>query len=89
MSHGAACDPTLMTDSSRFRCPACGFTVFNRRIAACESCKAPLPANLMFNGKELARLEEESARIAKIRADMAREAERLEEERQRRRGDGG
>ena len=89
MSHGAACNPTLMTDSSRFRCPACGFTVFNRRIAACESCKAPLPANLMFTGKELARLEEESARIAKIRADMAREAERLEQERQRRRGDGG
>jgi hypothetical protein len=43
----------------------------------------------MFTGKELARLEEEAARIAKIRADMAREAERLEEERQRRRGDGG
>ena len=43
----------------------------------------------MFTGKELARLVEESARIAKIRADMARENERLEEERQRRRGDGG
>ena len=78
-----------MTDSSRFRCPACGFTVFNRRVAACESCKAPLPANLMFTGKELARLEEESARVEKIRADMLREAERQEEERQRRRGDGG
>ena len=78
-----------MTDSSKFRCPGCGFTVFNRRVAACESCKAPLPANLMFSGKELARLEEESARIAKIRADMALESERLEEERQRRRGDGG
>lgn len=79
----------LMIDSSRFRCPACGFTVFNRRIAACESCKVSLPADLMFTGKELARLEDESARIAKVRADMAREAERLEEERQRRRGDGG
>jgi hypothetical protein len=44
---------------------------------------------MMFSGKELARLEEESARIAKIRADMAQEADRLEEERQRRRGDGG
>jgi hypothetical protein len=43
----------------------------------------------MFSGKELARLAEESERIAKIRADMAIEAERLEEERQRRRGDGG
>lgn len=89
MSSGAACNPTSMTASSRVRCPAYGFTVFNRRIAACESCKAPLPANLMFTGKELARLEEEAARIAKIRADMARETERLEEERQRRQGDGG
>ena len=78
-----------MTDSSRFRCPACGFTVFNRRVAACESCKAELPASLMFTGKELVRLKAEAERIAKIRADMARESERLEEERQRRRGDGG
>ena len=78
-----------MTDSSRFRCPACGFAVFNRRVAACESCKAPLPAGLMFSGKELARLRQESERIAKIRAGMAAEAERLEKERQRRRGDGG
>ncbi len=78
-----------MIDSPRFRCPACGFTVFNRRVASCESCKALLPGDMMFSVKELARLEEESARIEKIRADMAREAERIEEERRRRRGDGG
>jgi uncharacterized Zn finger protein len=78
-----------MTEASRFRCPTCGFTVFNRRLAACESCKATLPASLRFTEGELARLEEESARIEKIRGDMAREAERVEEERQRRRGDGG
>lgn len=78
-----------MTDSSRFKCPACGFTVFNRRVATCESCKAPLPADLRFTDNDLARLEAESARIEKIRRDMAREAEREEEERQRRRGDGG
>ena len=78
-----------MPDSSRFRCPACGFTVFNRRIAACESCKAPLPANLQLTAEDLARIEQESARIDRIRADMAREAERIEEEKQRRRGSGG
>ena len=78
-----------MTTSTRFKCPACGFTIFNRRLAACESCKAPLPVALQFNDTELARLEQESARIEKIRRDMAREAERLEEEKQRRRGDGG
>ncbi len=78
-----------MINASRFGCPACGFTVFNRRLATCESCKAPLPANLRFTKAELARLEEESARIEKIRADMAREAERLDEERRRSYGDGG
>jgi len=78
-----------MTDPSRFKCPTCGFAVFNRRVATCESCKTPLPAQLMFTSQELARLEQEAARIAKVRADMAREAERLEAERQRRRGDGG
>jgi hypothetical protein len=78
-----------MSDSSRFRCPACGFAVFNRRVAACESCKAPLPASLRFSVDELARLEQESARIDKIRRDMAQQAERDEEEQRRRRGDGG
>lgn len=43
----------------------------------------------MFTAEELQRLEAESARIAKIHADMAREAERQEEERQRRRRDDG
>ncbi len=78
-----------MTDSSRFRCPACGFAVFNRRLATCESCKAPLPASLRFTENDLARMEAESARIEKMRRDMAQEAERLEEDRRRRRGDGG
>jgi len=78
-----------MIDSSRFRCPACGFAVFNRRLASCESCKAPLPAGLRFTEADLARLEEESARIEKVRSDMAREAERLEEERRRGYVDGG
>ena len=72
-----------MSSSSRFKCPACGFAVFNRRVATCESCKAPLPAAMKFTDTELARMEEAAARIEKLRADMAREAERLEQERQR------
>ena len=78
-----------MTGSSRFNCPTCGFAVFNRRLAACESCKAPLPASLRFSADELAGIERESARIEKIRRDMAQEAERLEQERRRRQGDAG
>lgn len=73
----------------KFSCPACGFTVFNRRVAACESCGAALPAGMRFSDAELAHLEAESARIEKIRRDMAQEAERAEEERRKRLGDGG
>jgi len=78
-----------MAAASRFKCPACGFTVFNRRVASCEACKAPLPTTLRLNEKELALLAEEALRNERIRHDMAKEAERLEAERQRRRGDGG
>lgn len=78
-----------MPASSRFKCPACGFAVFNRRVAHCESCKAPLPAAMMYTADDLAHLDAEAARIDKIRRDMAREAERAEEERRRRQGDGG
>lgn len=78
-----------MTAANRFRCPACGFSVLNRRVTTCEACKAPLPSTLRFSEKELAQLAEEALRIEKIRRDLAREAERLEAEKQRRRGDGG
>ena len=78
-----------MAKPSRFNCPACGFAVFNRRLAACEKCGAALPTALRFTEGELARLEAQAARIDKIRADMAAEAERQEEEKRRRRGDGG
>jgi hypothetical protein len=44
---------------------------------------------MRFSENELARLEEESARVEKIRRDMAGEAERLAEEKRRRRGEGG
>lgn len=78
-----------MTVSTRFRCPACGFTVFNRRLAHCEACQAPLPESLRFDAATLARLERDAAEIDRQRAELAREAEAQEAERQRRRGDGG
>ena len=78
-----------MTTSMRFKCPACGFSVFNRRLNLCEACKAPLPISLGFNEKELALLEEEALRNAKIRRDLAREAEQIEAKKKRRREDGG
>jgi len=44
---------------------------------------------MRFTEQELARLEEEATRNARIRADLAREAEELELQKERRRGDGG
>lgn len=78
-----------MTDTPRFRCPACGFAVFNRRLPACESCHAPLPAQFQFTAAERALIEEDAARMEKIRRDLALEAERMREQAERRRGDGG
>lgn len=63
-----------MTRPSRFRCPACSFPVFNRRVARCESCAAELPASLLFTTPQLAILDAEHARNEKARADLARGA---------------
>jgi hypothetical protein len=78
-----------MTTRPRFQCPACGFAVFNRRVASCESCSAELPIEFRFSPSEISRIDEDHARNDKTRAEMAREAAELERVRQRRaNGDG-
>lgn len=67
--------------SSKYCCPACHFTIFNRRVARCEKCKAELPETLLFTEQDLARLAIEEARIAKQRQELERQ--RAEEERRR------
>ena len=79
----------MVNSQTRFRCPACGFAIFNRRLAQCEFCKAALPVNRLFNASDLARLQAEADRNAKIRKDLAREAEAEKQRKRRRRGDGG
>jgi hypothetical protein len=44
---------------------------------------------MRFTEKDLTHLEEEAARNARIREDLARDAEALEAEKARRRGSGG
>ena len=78
-----------MKTQRRFQCPHCGFAVFNRRVAKCESCAATLPTDLLFTVKEFSILDTENQRNEKIRADLARQAQELEEKRAKRRGDGG
>jgi ribosomal protein L37E len=74
---------------SRFRCPACGFAVYNRRVAKCESCSAALPAELRFTPEELKAIEAEHESNEKVRQQIAREAaEREASEAERRRLNG-
>ena len=75
--------------STRFRCPACQFPIFNRRVAACEACAEKLPADLLFSPEHLSLLDAEHAKNESVREDMAKEADELERQRVKRRGDGG
>jgi hypothetical protein len=42
-----------------FKCPACGFRIFNRRLKRCEKCSAALPAEFQYTANELAKIEAE------------------------------
>lgn len=44
--------------SIRPKCPECGFSVFNRRFAKCESCGAALPVSIVYTADELKLLAE-------------------------------
>lgn len=78
-----------MKPLSRFHCPACGFAVFNRRVATCESCSAALPSEFLFTREDLSLIESEHERNDEVRKSLAREAAALEEARIKRRGEGG
>lgn len=65
-----------MTQSPpRYACPQCGFAIFNRRVKACESCRAALPESLLFNPADLDRLAQDAAAVAELRAELARDAD--------------
>jgi hypothetical protein len=44
--------------SPRPKCPECGFSIFNRRFAKCESCGALLPTSIVYTADELKALAE-------------------------------
>ena len=44
--------------SIRPKCPECGFSIFNRRFAKCESCGAQLPTSIVYTADELKTLAE-------------------------------
>lgn len=78
-----------MNIKPRFGCPTCGFAVFNRRVAKCESCAATLPTNFLFTPADLALIDAEHERSERMRKDLAREAREIEEKRAKRREHGG
>ena len=44
--------------STRPKCPECGFSIFNRRFAKCESCGVQLPISIVYSADELKALAE-------------------------------
>jgi len=59
----------------RYRCPECGFQIFNRRVPKCESCGAALPAELLLRRDQIAALDaahEKSKKEQEARARAAR-----------------
>lgn len=58
--------------AARYRCPACGFGIFNRRVSKCESCGAALPSELLLSREEIAALDAEHEKRRKERLARAR-----------------
>ena len=58
----------------RYKCPNCNFPVFNRRVAKCESCKEPLPQEMLYSEKQVgeidAEFEKNKAQVARLRKNM-------------------
>lgn len=44
---------TAQVRSTKPKCPECGFSIFNRRFAKCESCGAQLPTSIVYTADEL------------------------------------
>lgn len=59
---------------NKFRCPACGFQIFNRRIAKCEACGSQLPNELLFTPEEVAKLDAQYEQNRKHREEQMRRA---------------
>jgi hypothetical protein len=72
----------------RFTCPQCGRIVFNRRNTNCEFCSTSLPPEIRYSVEQLWAIEADHQRNEAVRKKLAREAEELERQKVKRRGDG-
>lgn len=55
----------------------------------CEFCSAVLPQELLYSAEQLTSIEKDHQRNEAVRKRLALEAEELERNRAKRRGDGG
>ena len=60
---------------SKYRCPACDKTIFNRRIPNCEFCGASLPSELLYSQDDLDDLKNTRERLRARRPQSGRPAE--------------
>ncbi|MFH2134865.1 MAG: hypothetical protein ABII81_06750 [Pseudomonadota bacterium] len=58
----------------RYRCPACDFPIFNRRVPRCESCGADLPQALLYSEQQIASIDAEfdknKAQVDRLKRNM-------------------
>ena len=65
---------------SKHNCPSCQRGVFNRRLATCEFCGAPLPLEFLQSVEELERSEDrvdENAERGRLQRSVERGARRI------------
>jgi hypothetical protein len=63
-----------MTPERKFRCQACGFQIFNRRVPKCEACGNLLPKELLFTTEEIAALDARHEQSQKDREKAKRKS---------------
>jgi hypothetical protein len=63
-------------NQTSFRCPTCGFQIFNRRVQKCESCGNSLPSELLLTAAEMKQLDTEYERARQEREESSRKSRR-------------
>jgi hypothetical protein len=67
-----------------YLCPECQRELYNRRLAHCGFCGAPIPEELRFTPEQIAKLDREMADLDERRKQRQLEAEKDEKERRER-----
>ncbi len=66
-------------------CPTCQRILYNRRLAKCGFCSAPIPESMRFTAAEVAALEQRAAELEKSFFERAKAREEEDAENRRKR----